>query len=88
MATYRGHVNKKLSLSAFPQDVPIGAGYKLFSGGKEVGIASSVIKSTTLNKTLVLSCIKYGFFDIGTPIEVESNGRTYTGEIISSISNK
>ncbi|MBI3651351.1 MAG: aminomethyl transferase family protein [Acidobacteria bacterium] len=87
MATYRGHVSKKLSLLAFPENRSIKPGAKVFSKGKEVGTITSVAYSATFKKLLALSCIKYGFFESGTSVEVESEPQMLLGEIVKPYLN-
>jgi folate-binding protein YgfZ len=88
MATYRGHVSKKLSLLSLPQDAGVSVGNKVYANEKEIGIVSSVVKSETVGKTLALACIKYGFFDKGFLVEVETEQQRFTGEIITPYSNE
>jgi folate-binding protein YgfZ len=88
MATYRGHVSKKLSLIAFPEDSTIAVGNKLFAKDKEIGSVSSIALSETLNKTLVLACVKYGFFEPGTEVQIETEQGKVSGEIIKPLSNQ
>jgi folate-binding protein YgfZ len=88
MATYRGHVSKKLSLLAFPIDVAVSVGNKLFSNGKEVGAISSEVKSTTFDRTLALACIKHGFFEQGTNVQAETEQGMLAGEIVKPLSDR
>lgn len=87
MATYRGHISKKLSLLAFEKVAPVTAGCKVYGNEKEIGTLSSVRKSETLNKTLALALIKYGYFEPGTTIEVKTGDESFSGEIITPYSN-
>lgn len=87
MATYRGHISKKLSCLAFPNDAPVALGDKLFAEAKELGTVSSVAASEILDKNLALACVKYGFFDIGTKVEVETKAGKVVGEIIKPVKN-
>ncbi len=88
MATYRGHVSKKLSLIAFPIDVAISVGNKLFSSGKEVGTISSTVKSETFGNIIALACLRHGYFEQGSIVQAESEQGMLSGEIIKPISNK
>jgi folate-binding protein YgfZ len=88
MATYRGHVSKRLSLIAFASDAQIAIGEKLLANAKELGTITSLAKSETLNQTLALACVKYGFFEEGTQVQVETQQGTVTGEIIKPFSNQ
>jgi folate-binding protein YgfZ len=88
MATYRGHVSKKLSLIAFPTETSIAVGSKLFSNGKEIGAVSSTAQSDTFDKTLAMACVKYGFFEEGTKVQVETEQGIKEGEIIKPLHNQ
>jgi folate-binding protein YgfZ len=88
MATYRGHVSKKVSLIAFPLEAVLSIGNQLFSNAKEVGAISSTVKSATFKKTLVLAGIKHGFYERGTNIQAETEQGMIPGEIIEPFSNQ
>lgn len=88
MATYRGHVSKRLSLIAFPKTTTVSVGNRLFSKGKEIGLVSSTTLSETFNKILAMACVKYGYFEQGTEIELETESGNVTGEIINPLSNQ
>jgi folate-binding protein YgfZ len=86
MATYRGHVSKKLSLITFPKESGITVGNKLFSNDKEIGAVSSTTQSD--DRTLALACVKYGFFELGTNVQVETEQGRIVGEIANPLSNQ
>jgi folate-binding protein YgfZ len=88
MATYRGHVSKKLSLLSFSRDVPFFSGEKVFAQDKEIGTLSSVVESETFDSKIALACIKYGFFEKGMPVEVKTEQGKYPGEVINPYLNK
>jgi folate-binding protein YgfZ len=88
MATYRGHVSKKLSLIAFPKGTEVAVGNKLFSKDKDIGTISSTVQSETFDKVLALACVKYGFFEPGTDVQVESEQGRISGEITKPIFNQ
>jgi folate-binding protein YgfZ len=74
MATYRGHVSKRLSgLIVSGSRVPA-PGDKIAwpETGKHIGYVTSALASATLGKTIAMGYIKYGFFDPGTALEVRS----------------
>ena len=83
MATYRGHVSKRLSSLLFDGVVQVVAGDKVYKGEKEIGFLSSVVNSVTLGKTIALSCLKYGFFDLGTTVEVKSDTNSYRANVVN-----
>jgi glycine cleavage system T protein len=70
MATYRGHVSKKLSGLIIEGDEVPSRGDKVFKDGKETGHITSAIKSPSLDKVIALALLKYGFFDPSTTVEV------------------
>jgi folate-binding protein YgfZ len=88
MATYRGHVSKKVSLIAFPIEAVVSVGNKLFSNTKEIGTISSTVKSDTFEKTLALASIKHGYFEQGTAVHAETEQGVIPGEIVKPFSNK
>src|SRR5436853_73759 len=62
MATYRGHISKKLSGLLIEGDrIPI-AGSKISKDGKEIGQVTSAIPSISIGGVIALAYIKYGFF--------------------------
>jgi folate-binding protein YgfZ len=72
MATYRGHVSKKLSGLAIGGDVVPSRGDILKKDGKEIGLITSAIQSLTLGSVIALAYLKYGFFQEGNTLEVEN----------------
>ena len=72
MATYRGHVSKKLSGLTIASDAVPESGAKVFNKDKEIGHITSSLKSETLGSVIALGYIKYGFFDSGNEVEVET----------------
>ncbi|MEW6129207.1 MAG: aminomethyltransferase family protein [Acidobacteriota bacterium] len=72
MATYRGHVSKKLTGILMDEKVSIETGDQVFSGDKEIGKIASFASSPTLRKKIALSCIKYGYFDKAIPVEIRT----------------
>jgi glycine cleavage system T protein len=73
MATYRGHISKKLSGLAIASETVPDTGDKIIKEGKEIGYITSALKSRTLGSIIALGYVKYGFFDPGTNLEVEHN---------------
>ncbi|HYP26861.1 MAG TPA: aminomethyltransferase family protein [Blastocatellia bacterium] len=72
MATYRGHVSKKLAGLVVASEIPPPNKAKIFKEGKEIGYITSSLKSETLGSVIALGYLKYGHFEPGTPLEVES----------------
>jgi folate-binding protein YgfZ len=81
MATYRGHVSKKLSGLVVANEVVPAKGDKLFKEAKEIGYVTSAINSETANAVIALGYVKYGFFDKGSNVEIE----TQAGRVQASV---
>ena len=70
MATYRGHVSRRLSGLMIEGDVVPSAGSRLAKDGKEIGQVTSAIRSATMNAVIALAVVKYGYFESGTELKV------------------
>lgn len=71
MATYRGHISKKLTgLVVTAQDIPQ-RGDVVSKDGKEIGHVTSALRSPTLGSIICLAYLKYGFFEPGTAVDVK-----------------
>ncbi|HUK89202.1 MAG TPA: aminomethyltransferase family protein [Blastocatellia bacterium] len=70
MATYRGHVSKKLCGLTIPADSKVASGDKISKPTKEIGYVTSVANSPALQTTIALGYVKYGHFDAGTDVEI------------------
>ena len=76
MATYRGHVSKKLSgLDVSGQLVPR-RGDVVKKDGKEIGSVTSAIQSPCLGSVIALAYVKHGFFEPGNNVEVHTEAET------------
>ncbi len=82
MATYRGHVSKKISGLVIEGDRVPARGDKILKDGKETGHITSAIKSPSLGKVIALALLKYGFFDPGTTLEVTTIERTSQASVV------
>jgi glycine cleavage system T protein len=72
MATYRGHVSKKLSgLAVAGGSVPR-RGDIVRKGEREIGSVTSALLSPSLGSVIALAYLKYGFFEVGTSVDVQS----------------
>lgn len=71
MATYRGHVSKKLSGLRMEGDSPAKQGSVVKQDSKEIGHITSSIRSTSLGSVIALAFLKYGFFEPGSIVEVD-----------------
>lgn len=71
MATYRGHVSKKLSGLSIGTDAVPDRGDLVKKDGKEIGFVTSALRSSTVGSVIALAYLKYGFFQTGNSLEVE-----------------
>jgi folate-binding protein YgfZ len=73
MATYRGHVSKRLSGLVLAGDVLPSNRDKILKEGKEIGYITSALKSETLGSVIALGYVKYGFFESGSLLDIETS---------------
>ena len=74
MATYRGHVSKRLCGLKISGEVLPSRDERVMKDGKEIGVITSALKSEGLGSVIALALLKYGYLDPGTSVEVESQG--------------
>lgn len=84
MATYRGHVSKKLSGLILTGSRTPKKGDAVSKDGKEIGFVTSATQSISLRAPIALAYLKYGFFDPGSSVEVKSESET-TPALISEL---
>jgi len=82
MATYRGHVSKKLSGLVIAEGTLPDTGDVIIKEGKEVGQVTSALKSPSLGSAIALGYVKYGAFDPGTKLEVRHKESSLRAEIV------
>jgi len=76
MATYRGHVSKKLAgLAISGMSVPT-HGDVIRKNGKDIGAITSALCSPSLASVIALAYLKYGFFEAGTTVEIQTQEGT------------
>jgi folate-binding protein YgfZ len=73
MATYRGHVSKRLSGLMIEGDGVAKGGDIVRKGEKEIGLITSCVRSVTLESTIALAYLKFGFFEPGNAVEISSD---------------
>lgn len=73
MATYRGHVSKRITGLIIKGDQVPSAGSRILKGEKEVGHITSPTYSEMVGSIISLALIKYGSFDPGTELIVETS---------------
>jgi len=81
MATYRGHISKKLSGLNVIGDVVPDHGDAVEKDGKEIGTITSSLRSPSLGSVIALAHIKYGFFEIGNEVQVVNKGERFQASI-------
>jgi len=74
MATYRGHISKKLSGLLIEGERLPTIGSKVSKDGKEIGQVTSATRSITTGGIIALAYIKYGYFDSGNHLQVQDAG--------------
>jgi len=82
MATYRGHVSKKLSGLSIDGDVVPARGDLLQKDGKEIGLVTSSLRSPSLGSVIALGYVKYGFFQIGNTVHVVSQNTILPATVV------
>lgn len=82
MATYRGHVSKKLSGLVVAADRIPSAKDRISRGGKEIGYVTSAARSPALGAVIALGYVKYGHFDVGTTVEVVTSDGAVPATIV------
>jgi len=82
MATYRGHVSKRLSGILVKGEVVPSRGDVIKKDDKEIGAITSAISSPTLASIIALGYVKYGFFEAGNAVEIESDGDSLQASIV------
>ena len=81
MATYRGHISKRLSGLFVDSDVVPMPGAKIVKGEKEIGIVTSAIHSISLDKVIALAYVKYRYFDPGNEVQIHDGGKILDAQV-------
>jgi folate-binding protein YgfZ len=82
MATYRGHVSKRLSGLAFSGEVVPRQGDVVKRDDKDIGFITSALRSPTLERVIALAIIKHGFFESGNSVEVQTGTATTPAVVV------
>lgn len=82
MATYRGHVSKKLSGLMVESDTLPKPGSIVKKDAKEIGHITSSVRSLSLGSTVALGFLKFGFFEPGNTVEIEIEGETVQAVVV------
>jgi glycine cleavage system aminomethyltransferase T len=83
MATYRGHVSKKLSGLILQSELIPSGGEAVQIEGKEIGHVTSATVSSTSSRVIALAYLKYGHFEPGTKVEVLTKDQRIDAEVTS-----
>jgi aminomethyltransferase len=81
MATYRGHISKKLCGLLIEGDRLPAAGARVSKDGKEIGQVTSASRSLTTSRVIALALIKYGFFDSGNQLQIQDVGGAIMAQV-------
>ena len=82
MATYRGHVSKRLCGLKISGEIPPSRDGRVTKEGKEIGVVTSALKSQSLQSVIALALLKHGYLDPGTSVEVESQGISVPATVV------
>ncbi|MEK6320428.1 MAG: aminomethyltransferase family protein [Acidobacteriota bacterium] len=82
MATYRGHVSKKLSGLTIEGDTVPDRGDIVRKDGKEIGLITSTGRSLSVGSTIALAYLKYGFFQPGNTVEVKTEAGVLSALVV------
>jgi aminomethyltransferase len=83
MATYRGHISKKLSGLALSGEAVPSPGDLVKKDGKEIGFVTSAIKSPTLGAVVALAYVKHGYFESGNDVVVQIGVESTSATIVN-----
>jgi len=82
MATYRGHVSKRLAGLAVSSTLVPRRGDVIRKDGKDIGVVTSALCSPSLASVIALAYLKYGFFEVGTAVEIQTQGETVDARVV------
>lgn len=83
MATYRGHVSKKLSGLVLAGDSVPAQGDAVTKDSKEIGLVTSALQSPTLGSVVALAYLKHGFFDSGAEVEIQIGSERLSALVVN-----
>lgn len=82
MATYRGHVSKKLAGLAVSGTLVPTPGDLIRKDGKDIGVVTSALCSPSLASVIAVAYLKYGFFEVGTTVEIQTQEATADARVV------
>jgi glycine cleavage system T protein len=80
-ATYRGHVNRKLSGVLLSGDDPLSKGDKIFKDETEVGWVTSSVYSLALRSAIAIAYLRREVLSPGTTVRVDHAGSSMAGQV-------
>jgi glycine cleavage system T protein len=80
-ATYRGHLNRRLSGLLLSGDNPVSKGDKIFKEETEVGWVTSSVYSMTLQSAIAMGYLRREVMSPGTTVRVEHAGSSMAGQV-------
>jgi len=82
MATYRGHVSKRLAGLAVSSTLVPRRGDVIRKDGKDIGVVTSALCSPSLASVIALAYLKYGFFEVETNVEIQTQEETVDARVV------
>jgi glycine cleavage system T protein len=82
MATYRGHISKKLSGLAVAGEAVPSHGDVVKKDGKEIGFVTSAMRSPTLGSVIALAYVKHGFFEPGNDVVIQVGSEVIPASVV------
>lgn len=82
MATYRGHVSKRLSGLQLEGEIVPRTGSIVMKEGKPIGTITSALLSRTVGSAIALAYLKYGFFEPGGTVEVQTESGIVPASVV------
>ena len=84
MATYRGHISKKLCGLAVSGEEPPRSGDKLKKDDKEIGYVTSSLRSSSVGSVIALAYVKYGFFEAANDLYIDTANGSLSAVVVET----
>jgi folate-binding protein YgfZ len=81
MARDRGHINRTLLGLILGDGPPAAPGTRVVRDGQEIGVVTSSVRSPRLGQAVALAYLRRGHWELGTAVEVETDGARHTGTV-------
>ncbi|HYV04015.1 MAG TPA: glycine cleavage T C-terminal barrel domain-containing protein, partial [Blastocatellia bacterium] len=82
MATYRGHVSKKLAGLAVSGAVAPTRGDVIRKDEKDIGLVTSALYSPSLGSVIAMAYLKYRFFEAGTTVTIQTQQSALEAQVV------